>query len=60
MIAFEINCASNFGPDPLYDGIHFSIRNTFDLRMYMHKSTLVYIYIHGSKVRFRKLVSTRC
>ena len=38
-------CDSNFGPDPLYNGIHFSIRNTFMLCMYIHKSTLVYIVL---------------
>ena len=46
MIAFVIAfCDSNFGPDQLHNVIHFNIRSTFDLCMYMHRSTLVYIYI---------------
>ena len=46
MIAFVIAfCDSNFGPDQLHNMIHFNIRSTFDLCMYMHRSTLVYIYM---------------
>ena len=31
----------NFGPDQLHYSIHFKIRSTFDLCLYMHRSTLV-------------------
>ena len=45
VIAFVITCCdSNFGPDRLHDRIHFNIRNTFDLCMDMHRSTLVLVY----------------
>ena len=39
LIAFVIAfCDSNFGPDPLHYRIHFNIRFTFALCMYMHRS----------------------
>ena len=37
----DSSCDSNFGPDQLHNRIHFNIRQSFDLCMYMHRSTLV-------------------
>ena len=39
-------CDSNFGPDRLHYSIQFNIRSNFDLCVYMHRSTLVCIYIY--------------
>ena len=47
-------CDSNFGPDPLHYRIHFNIRSFLNMCMYMHRSTLVYMWTCESKCTYSK------